>query len=143
VKSDAASTLITDYEVTSASVHDSQVLFDLVDESCKGESLFADSAYAGEGFAEKLEGLEVENYIHEKGYKNRPLSDIQKEMNKVKSSIRCRVEHIFGYIENSMDGPELRYIGLARNAAGIGLCNLAYNLKRYITLMRNKKPATA
>jgi IS5 family transposase len=31
VKSDAASTLITDYEVTSARVHDSQVLFDLID----------------------------------------------------------------------------------------------------------------
>jgi IS5 family transposase len=67
-----------------------------IDESCKGETLFADSAYAGEGFAEKLEGLEVENFIHQKGYKNRPLSDIQKQMNKVKSSIRCRVEHIFG-----------------------------------------------
>ena len=143
VKSDAASTLITDYEITSASVHDSQVLFDLIDESCKGETLFADSAYAGEGFAEKLEGLEVENFMHQKGYKNRPLSDIQKQMNKVKSSIRCRVEHIFGYIENSMGGPELRYIGLARNAAGIGLCNLAYNMKRYITLTRNKSTATA
>lgn len=143
VKSDIASSLITDYEVTPASVHDSQVLFDLVDESCKGEVPFADSAYAGEGFAEKLEGLGVENLIHEKAYKNRPLSDIQKQMNKVKSSIRCRVEHIFGYIENSMGGPELRYIGLARNAAGIGLCNLAYNMKRYITLTRNKNTATA
>jgi transposase, IS5 family len=95
VKYDAASTLITDYEVTSASVHDSQVLFDLIDESCKGEALFADSAYASEEFAERLEGLEVQNYIHEKGYKNRPLSEVQKEMNKAKSSIRCRVEQIF------------------------------------------------
>jgi hypothetical protein len=53
------------------------------------------------------------------------------------------VEHIFGHIENSMGGPELRYIGLQRNAAGIGLCNLAYNMKRYIQLVRPSRKAAA
>ena len=136
VKADAVFTVIEDYEVTAANVHDSQVLFDLVDDTSKGVDLFADSAYGGEAFSVQLEDLKGENYIHEKAHKNRPLSEGQKTINKLKSSIRCRVEHIFGHIENSMGGPELRYIGLKRNAAGIGLCNLAYNMKRYVQLIR-------
>ncbi|MGK0240595.1 MAG: hypothetical protein ACI92G_004084 [Candidatus Pelagisphaera sp.] len=114
-----------------------------IDFGYNSNKIFLNSTNSNTPIHEGIDDLEVENYIHEKGYKNRPLSEVQKEMNKAKSSIRCRVEHIFGYIENSMGGPELRYIGLARNAAGIGLCNLAYNLKRCITLIRNKKPATA
>lgn len=136
VKADAVFTVIEDYEVTAANVHDSQVLFDLVDETSAGADLFADSAYDGEAFSAQLEELGVKNHIHEKARKNRPLSEGQKTINKLKSSIRCRVEHIFGHIENSMGGPGLRYIGLKRNAAGIGLCNLAYNMKRYVQLIR-------
>ena len=143
VKADAESKLITDYEVTSASVHDSQALFDLVDDRCKGENLFADSAYFGKQIAAKLEELGVESYIHEKGFKNKPLSEESKQLNTLKSKVRCLVEHIFGYIQNSMGGPELRYIGLIRNAAGIGLCNLAYNMKRFIQLRKKATCAAA
>jgi len=42
-----------------------------------------------------------------------------------------------------MGGSELRYIGLDRNAAGIGLYNLAYNIKRYIYLAKAEKRAAA
>lgn len=143
VKADAESKLITDYVVTDASVHDSQVLFDLVGENCRGEKLFADSAYDGEEFAALLKELGVENFIHERAYRNKPLSDGSKLLNSLKSKIRCLVEHIFGFIENSMGGPELRYIGLARNAAGVGLCNLAYNMKRSIQLAKAADGAAA
>lgn len=65
------------------------------------------------------------NYqIHEKGTCSHALSATQKAHNRQKSRIRCLVEHIFGYIENSMHGPELEYIGLARITTGIGLANL-------------------
>ena len=143
MKADAESKLITNYTVTDASVHDSQALFDLVGESCRGESLFGDSAYIGEEFAARLEELGVESYIHEKAFKSRPLSEDSKALNALKSKIRCLVEHIFGFIQNSMGGPELRYIGLARNAASVGLCNLAYNMKRYIQLAKQGKCALA
>ena len=133
VKADAESKLITDYVVTGASVHDSQALFDLFDENCKGERIFADS---GEPFAARLESLGVTNFIHGKAYSNKPMSESSKEFNSLKSKIRCLVEHIFGYIENSMGGPELRYIGMARNAAGVGLCILVYNMKRHIYLSK-------
>lgn len=143
VKADAASKLITDYTVTDASVHDSQELFNLISEQSRGESLFADSAYAGGETAAKLSQFGVGNFIHERAYRNSPLGEIAKEANTIKSTVRCLVEHIFGYIENSMNGPELRYIGLVRNAAAVGLCNLAYNMKRFIQLTRHQSQATA
>jgi IS5 family transposase len=141
VKVDAESKLITDYAVTDASVHDSRKLFDLVDRSSKGENLFCDSAYKSAEIDRKLKEMKIENYIHEKAARNRPLSEGSKLLNHLKSQIRCLVEHIFGYIENSMSGPELRYIGFERNATGIGLCNLAYNMKRYIQLTRTRQSA--
>jgi IS5 family transposase len=55
IKVDAESKIILDYEVTDASVHDSQVLLDLVGKEDSGSELYADSAYSGEPIAEKLE----------------------------------------------------------------------------------------
>ena len=136
VRADAESVIITDYVVTSASVHDSQTLGDLIGADNKGESLFADSAYKSAATDEWLEELEVTNYIHDKAARNKPLNTLQLEFNRLKSTVRCRIEHVFGCVENSMGGPELEYIGLARISTGIGLSNLAYNFKRYAQLIR-------
>ena len=38
--------------------------------------------------------------ICEKGYRNHPLTEEQKESNRKKSSIRSRVEHVFGFEED-------------------------------------------
>ena len=135
VKADAESVLITDYAVTNAAVHDAQVLPELI-ANCRGENLFADSAYKSAEIDALLSGSNINNNIHEKGYRNRPLNDLHLHLNHLKSKIRSRVEHIFGCFENSMGGPELEYIGLKRNATGIGLGNLAYNLLQYVRLVR-------
>lgn len=136
VKADTESVVITDYVVTDAAVHDSQTLDELIDAEQAGENLFADSAYKSTATDAKLEEMGVQNFIHEKGARNRPLNEIQLKLNRLRSEIRCRVEHIFGHIENSMGGPELEYIGLRRISAGIGLSNLTYNLKRYVQLIK-------
>jgi len=136
VRTDAESVIITDYAVTDAAVHDSQVLGDLIGADNKGESLFADSAYRSAATEEQLAEQGINSYIHEKAGRNKPLTTLQLEFNRLKSTVRCRIEHIFGCVENSMGGPELEYIGLARISTGIGLSNLAYNLKRYAQLIR-------
>lgn len=133
VKADAESKLITDYEVTDAAVHDSQALIGLIDE--KDRVLYADSAYSGKPIAEQIpEG--VGNQIHEKGYRNKPLSDEQKASNKEKSRIRVRIEHVFGYMTGSMRGITVRSIGIVRAKFNIGLTNLIYNMCRYEILCR-------
>lgn len=136
LRADADSVLITDYVVTDAAVHDSQPLPDLINKTNQDENLFADSAYKSAQTDARLAQLKVKNFIHEKGARNRPLTELQKGLNRLKSQIRCRIEHIFGCVENSMGGPELEYIGHARIATGIGLSNLAYNLLRYVQLIR-------
>jgi len=74
--------------------------------------------------------------IHERAYRNRPLSDEQKESNRQNSRIRARNEQVFGYMSQSMKGFYLRYIGRRRNAAAIGLINLIHNLARYESRFR-------
>ena len=133
VKVDAESKLITAYSVTDASVHDSQVFIGLIDENDK--VLYADSAYSGNPIAEQLpQG--IENQIHEKGYRNKPLSEEQKAENKRKSRTRSRIEHVFGYMSGTMRGITVRSIGISRAKFNIGLTNLVYNLCRYAILNR-------
>jgi len=75
--------------------------------------------------------------VHEKGYRNNPLTDKQKQSNNIKSKIRARVEHIFGFMTNSMhDALKMRQIGIKRISSSIGLLNLTYNLCRYEQLVR-------
>lgn len=86
VKCDADSKLITDYGVTDASVHDSQKCTDLLNE--KDKALYADSAYSSAEIAENLPE-NCENQICEKGYRNHPLTEEQKnqQQEKIKNCI--------------------------------------------------------
>jgi IS5 family transposase len=133
-KVDSESKLISNYLVTDASVHDSQALDQLLEEKDKGEQLYADSAYTGQ--EEILEKYQVKDQIHEKGARNRPLTDDQKKGNKIKSKTRARVEHIFGFMENSMGSMYFRKVGRKRAETVIGLMNLTYNMFRKIQLQQ-------
>ena len=135
VKTDGKSKIIQKFKVTTASVHDSQTLEGLLDNQDKGETLHADSAYTGEDQDKIISKKGLINEVHEKGYKNKPLTDEQKASNKIKSKIRVRVEHIFGFMENSMNGMKIRSIGFKRAEAIIGLSNLLYNMFRKIQLL--------
>jgi IS5 family transposase len=134
IKIDSKSKIITNYEVTPASVHDSQVIDNLLNEKDKGEEFYADSAYTGEKQVEVIDKKGMINCVHEKGYKGRPLTDEQKMSNTEKSRTRARVEHIFGFMETNMNQMYLQYIGLKRINASIGLMNLTYNMFRKIQL---------
>ena len=76
--------------------------------------------------------------IHERAYRDAPLSAEQRARNKAKSRVRARVEHVFGQMENGMGGMFLRSVGLARAKVGVALMNLAYNLRRVEWLIRSK-----
>jgi hypothetical protein len=56
--------------------------------------------------------------------------------NRTKSSVRVRVEHIFGAQTNDMGGTLVRTIGIACAKAKIGLKNIAYNMRRLVQLHR-------
>ena len=130
IKSDTKTKFIKKFEVTDASVHDSQPIEKLLTEEDEGQPFYADSAYTGEEQDKIYEKMKVVNEVNEKGYRNKPLTEQQKANNKEKSKTRARVEHIFGFVENSMNGSFIRTIGIARAKAKIGMMNLTYNICR-------------
>lgn len=134
-KVDSKSKFINTYVVTDASVHDSQAL-DALDKKDEGQELHADSAYTGEEQEKTIEKHKMKNKVHEKGYRNKPLTEEQKISNKEKSKIRARVEHVFGFMEQSMNGLFIKSIGIVRATGIIGLINLTYNLFRYEQTIR-------
>ena len=97
----------------------------------KDKVAYADSAYVGQELPEH-----VEAQICEKGYRNHPLTEEQKQNNRRKSKIRCRIEHVFGFMTGSMHGITLRTIGIKRAKFNIGLTNLIYNICRYSIISR-------
>jgi IS5 family transposase len=134
VKVDAATKLIQSYGVTDAAVHDSQMLEPLVSEG--DGKVHADSAYRSAEIEASLAKKKVESQICEKGYRDRPLSEEQKVSNRVKSKIRSRIEHVFGYVTNSMGTFYLEYIGKVRVTKAVTLINLIYNMARYEQIVR-------
>jgi len=134
VKVDAKSKLIVKYEVTDASVHDSQVLENLLDEKDAGEDFNGDSAYSGEKQRAIISQKEMIDKTCKKGYKNNPLTQQEIATNREKSRIRSRVEHIFGFMEGSMNGMNLYAIGIKRVEGLVGLMNLTYNMFRKIQI---------
>jgi transposase, IS5 family len=138
VKTDAKSKLITKYKVTDASVHDSQVLDNLLDSKDEGEDIYADGAYTGEKQTACIAEKKMINQVCERAYRNTPLTEEQTKSNTEKSRTRSRVEHIFGFMEMSMNGMNLNQIGFKRIEAIVGLMNLTYNMFRKIQLTTNR-----
>lgn len=135
VKVDSKSKIITKYIVTTANVHDSQPLENILTEEDKNQPLYADSAYSGEPCDAVIIKNGSENRTHAKGYKNRPLTEEDFEQNRQKSSTRARVEHVFGFMEGSMNTMKLKQIGINRIEACIGMMNLVYNMFRKIQIL--------
>lgn len=131
---DEQSKFIVFLHTTPANVHDSQVLEDVLSDEDAGMEFLADSAYSGQKHLDIIESFGMKPVVCEKGTAKTPLTEEQKQNNRAKSKRRCRIEHIFGFIENSMGGSFVRCIGLKRTAAYQWLTMFAYNLCRQVQL---------
>jgi IS5 family transposase len=140
VHADVKHKLIQSYAVSAANVADNRHFVSLLSGSVPKKTpewrVWADAAYhskqAETALAEKgLVSRLIRRYtVHHPAY-----SQMQREMSR-RTKIRKRVEHIFGFIENSMGGKFVRTIGLKRARSKIGLMNLVYNLCRFEQLTR-------
>ena len=139
INADHATKLVQNYEVTDASLHDSQVFDELLDHTQDADgnkrAVYADSAYRSKETEEKLTKFGIVSQIVEKGTRATELTDEQKESNKKKSKVRARVEHVFG-AQAAMGGHFVRTIGLLRAKVKIGMMNLVYNMIRLVQLLR-------
>ena len=94
--------------------------------------MWLDAGYVGKEDEVKKSGMNP--IICEKGCRNHPLTEEQKLNNRKKSKTRCRVEHIFGFIEGAMNGSFVRSIGIVRAKASAALTCLVYNIFRYVQI---------
>jgi len=132
VKVDAKRKLIISYATTDASVHDSQVFKDIVNDT--DSALDADSAYQSEESENYLlKECDCYNFIQFKAARNRPLTQEERKVNHTMSRVRVRVEHVFGRM-SQMGMDFCRKIGKVRANQHNGLCNLVYNMDRYTYL---------
>lgn len=131
------SKLIEGYTVTGANVHDSQVFLELLD-SERDSVIYGDSAYRSQAFEDQLAAMGIESRINRKGARGKPLSEADKTWNRMVSSVRCRIEHVFGAMTNMMDAMRIRCIGIDRTAAIVGMNNLVYNMLRSEQITRLK-----
>ena len=99
--------------------------------------VYADSAYRSEEQEARIKALGIWSCIHERAYRNKPLTEEQKAANSKKSTVRVRVEHIFGFFHTNMNrATYIRTIGSARACVVIGLTNLTYNLARFLQIKK-------
>jgi len=134
VKADIKTKLITGYKVTPANVREGDVLTELLTSEDRGQKLYADKAYFGEEIEEHLKRQGIISRIHLKGCRYKKLTAKEIADNTRKSKTRARIEHIFGFMSNSMNRMYIRCRNLIRANATIGLMNITYNLFRLTQL---------
>jgi transposase, IS5 family len=136
--------LIPSYAVTPASVHDSQVFDELLDQTEASDgnkrAVYADRGYRSQDQEQRLADARIESRIREKGTRGKPLSEEQKQANRSKSKGRARVEHVFG-AQAAMGGHRVRTIGLQRAKVKIGLMNLVYSRMRLVQRIKHEVKA--
>lgn len=133
---DSRSGLIHSASVTPGHVHDSKELPNLLH---GGETrLYGDSAYRGEKQRAQLKEIapRAKDFTNKRAARNRPLSDVDKETNRRKSSVRSKVEHPFLTLKRIWGFAKVRYRGLAKNA------NRAFAMLALINLSKWGRPLT-
>ena len=136
IGADSKTGLVHSASVTAGNVHDSQELPSLL----HGEEtrLYGDSAYRGEKQKERLKELapNARDFTNKRAYKNRPLSEADKDTNRRKSSVRSKIEHPFLTIKRIWGFAKVRYRGLAKNA------NRAFAMLAMLNLSKWGRPLT-
>lgn len=137
IGADSHTGLVHSASVTAGNVHDSQELPNLLHGS--ETRLYGDSAYRGEKQRERLKEIapRAKDFTNKRAYRNRPLSDADRQTNRRKSSVRAKVEHPFLTLKRIWGFAKVRYRGLAKNA------NRAFAMLAMINLNKWARPLTA
>jgi IS5 family transposase len=116
IGADSDTGLVHSASVTAGNVHDSQELPNLL--HGQERRLYGDSAYRGEKQRERLKEIAPQacDFTNKRAYKNRPLSEADKQTNRRKSAVRSKVEHPFLTLKRLWGFAKTRYRGLAKNA---------------------------
>jgi transposase, IS5 family len=133
---DSQSKIIHSAVVTAANVADATVLPELL----HGEEtrVWGDQAYVGQTKAIHQAAPQAQDHTHRRyRYKDR-IDEVERAKNRTKSSVRSKVEHVFGIMKLKFGFVKVRYRGLRKNAnrlfATCALVNLFMVRKKLLCL---------
>lgn len=124
---DQKSEFVRRFEMTSAHVHDGEMLKQVL--SGDEEWVFADKAYDSAKNHNILRENDIQNGILFKGARNRALTAVEKHCNHILSRLRSPVERIFGTLKRSYRYCRTRYLGLQKNKLQLTMMCMAYNMR--------------
>jgi len=103
--------------VTDASVHDSQVM----DELLHGDEteVYGDKAYASAKRKQEFEEQGITCRINRKARRGKKLTCADKSFNTKSNRTRAKVEHLFGVVKHLWGYKKVRYRGIDKNAAQV------------------------
>ena len=134
---DSKSKIIHSVEFTPAHVHDSVCFEQLM--HGKEQIVIADKGYAQRERKQKLRANDTVCGILDKGYRSTSLSGKQRKRNKKLSSVRNAVERPFGFSKQVLNYTHSRYYDLARNRFQFTMVTIIYNMRRYLTLLKEQE----
>lgn len=126
IETNSTDSYILNTTFTTAKVHDSQQQNALMigEETCAyGDSAYGNSAKKNQAYND----CGVETKFNESARRNTPLTPLQKEVNRIKSITRAKVEHPFAWIKNRYMHTKVRYRGLVKNSMHWFLITAIYN----------------
>lgn len=129
---DAKNGFLIGGQVTPAHVADTTQFEALLNsvELPKGALVSADKGYASEKNRSLLKKEGYKDGIMNKAARNKPLSPIQRSINKLISSVRYKVEQTIGTLKSRYSFSRMRYLGLSKGNMELFLNAMAFNLKK-------------
>ena len=110
---DSQSRLIQSVRVTSARMHDSQVVGDVLHRNER--RVYGDSAYTGQKASSRATASEAKDFTRQRGRRHHPLTEKARHTKRTKSRIRAKVEHLFEMMKHQLSYRKVRYRGLSKN----------------------------
>ena len=112
--------------VTAANVHDKHPLPALL--HGQEERVYGDCAYASQQELIRAKAPGAADFTNQRVRKGSVTEELERLVNRAKSRVRARVEHVFGVVKRLWGFDKVRYRGLAKNATrsfvALGLANI-------------------
>ena len=112
--------------ITAANVHDKHPLPDLL--HGQEQQVWGDSAYASQQELIHSKAPAAADCTNRRVRPGSPIEELERLINRAKSKVRARVEHVFAVVKRLWGFDKVRYRGLAKNATrsfvALGLANI-------------------
>jgi IS5 family transposase len=114
---DMRSGLVHTAAVTTGSVHDAKVMGDLI--RADDRAVFGDKGYCGDRKKRTARQAGVYWAVKDQRKPGRQLSASQKQRNRKHGAVRAKIEHVFRVLKCQFGYRQVRYRGIAKNAAQV------------------------